>query len=362
MMGPIDIGALARQLGENIEPLAWQLFPDGRAEGPEFRIGSTAGEPGRSMAIRLRGEKRGVWCDFASGETGDALDLVAAARFRGEKGPAIAWAREWLGHSAGGASGRGGAPRRPAPRPSRADAAADQARQRHYDSRRALGIWLEGRPELRATPVDHYLKGRGIDLARLGRSPGALRFHPHLRYRQMELYCPAMVALIADGEGEVISIHRTYLEVRADGSVRKADVAEPKLTLGGYKGGAIRLWRGVQPNGLRRPPLKDAQAGETVVLSEGIENGLTIALACPEYRVLAGVSLANLGNVELPGAIAGVILIADNDEGRQAQAGLERAIAAHSRAGRTVRVARAPATHKDFNDYAQALQTGSTAA
>jgi hypothetical protein len=270
---------------------------------------------------------------------------VAHALFRGAKSEAVKWAKEWLnleGEAAPVPARRAAAP--PAPR-------ATPQEDRDYDRRRALAIYCEARPELRGTPVDRYLQGRGIALERLGRSPRALRFHPHLRYRTTELYFPAMVALVDDGDGQVISIHRTYLQARADGRVTKADVPEPKLTLGSYKGGAIRLWRGRLSDGRMRPPLKDCESGETIVLTEGIENGLSVALACPEHRVLAGISLSNLASIALPKAVGSVIIFADNDQGAQAQAGLERAIAAHAQAGRTVRIARAPAGFKDVNDW-----------
>lgn len=66
-------------------------------EGAEWRVGSLAGEPGRSCAIHLGGTKSGVWSDFASGEGGDALDLMAAVRFGGDKRAALVWSRRWLG-------------------------------------------------------------------------------------------------------------------------------------------------------------------------------------------------------------------------------------------------------------------------
>ncbi|MGE0653971.1 MAG: hypothetical protein AB7P12_19815, partial [Alphaproteobacteria bacterium] len=69
---------LAAALAERADLLAADLLPGGRREGAEWRCGSLAGEPGKSLSIRITGGKRGLWADFATGEMGDALDLVAA--------------------------------------------------------------------------------------------------------------------------------------------------------------------------------------------------------------------------------------------------------------------------------------------
>src|SRR5579872_5068464 len=57
--GPMDIVAIAALLAE--------LLPAGIREGAEWRIGSVAGEPGRSMGVHLGGAKAGVWYDWAAG-------------------------------------------------------------------------------------------------------------------------------------------------------------------------------------------------------------------------------------------------------------------------------------------------------
>ena len=119
------------------------------------------------------------------------------------------------------------------------------------------------------------------------------------------------------------------------------------MSLGFVMGGAIRLWRGASGK-----PLRDAPDGEVVVIGEGIETCLSIALACPELRVLCAVSLVNLGRVALPEQVRRVILAADNDEKPGARAGFLRALEEMAKTGREVRVARSP-VGKDFNDCLQ---------
>lgn len=61
-----------------LESLVHEWFPQGHKEGHEFKIGSLAGEPGRSLSINLR---TGAWKDFASDAGGsDPVSLLAAIR------------------------------------------------------------------------------------------------------------------------------------------------------------------------------------------------------------------------------------------------------------------------------------------
>jgi hypothetical protein len=55
----VDIGALSAMLADRIDSLCAELLPAGTREGHEWRIGSVAGERGRSMAVHLSGPKPG---------------------------------------------------------------------------------------------------------------------------------------------------------------------------------------------------------------------------------------------------------------------------------------------------------------
>ncbi len=71
---------IAAMLARDAEAVAKLLLPNGKREGHEWRAGSTDGEAGKSLGVHLTGEKTGVWGDFATGESGDLLDLWAACR------------------------------------------------------------------------------------------------------------------------------------------------------------------------------------------------------------------------------------------------------------------------------------------
>lgn len=343
MPAPLDIDDIVFALKGQIRGVVAELFPGGRAQGHEFFVGSLAGEAGRSLAVHLDGPKAGVWKDFATGEAGDALDLVAQALFAGDKGKALTWAKRFTGLEAGDPAAL--AKQRRRAKASARRAVEDEGRRRAD----AMRIWLAAEPDIIGTPVQTYLAGRGIRLPILGKVPGALRYHPGLWNGESGRKWPAMVALIHNRAG-ACSVHRTWLAIDDKGVVDKAPLEEPRMTLGAYKGGSIRLWRGASG-----APLAQAPAGDTAILGEGNEDGLTLAQACPEFRVLATVSVGNMADVDLPDAIGTVILAKDKIDHPDPKVRLrqkkefERAIRVHRGAGRVVRVAASP-VGKDFND------------
>lgn len=340
----IDIGALVGLLAGRAEALCSALLPLGVREGAEWRIGSVAGEAGRSMGVRLTGPRAGVWKDWngRSDDQGDALDLVAKVLFAGDKGRAIQWSRAWLGLGGGEADmARLKIERRRVEAKRKREAASEEATRRF-----AFSLWLAAEPRLRGTLAERYLLARAIDFAALGRQPRALRFARELTHPETGEVAPALLAMIAGPTGEFAALHRTFLE-EYQGSVRKlAGVEDAKLTLGRYAGGAIRLWRGASGREISRAP-----EGEWVMIGEGIEDTATAVTACSERRALVAVSGGNV--VRLPKAIAGVILLGQNEDNAAALRARASLVAAYQAQGKEVRLALPPAHVKDINELAQ---------
>jgi hypothetical protein len=317
-----DIRELVRMLAAQAPSLAAELLPHGRKDGHEWRCGSLHGEPGRSLAVHLSGPKAGVWCDFASGEAGDALDLVAAVHFSGDKGRAVAWSRRWLGLDAGTDPDDAERRRRLTQRAlSRAPSADDQA-ARQQSQRAAIAMWLNAAP----------------------------RFAPQLMHPSGQKF-PAMLAAITNENGAQIGTHRTWLAQDArTGRWGKAPVEPAKASYGAVKGGTIRLWRGASSK-----PLIEAPPDDVVAIAEGIEDALTVALACPDWRVLAAVSIGNMAAIVLPPQCSDIVLIADRDgENPQTRRAREAALDRWLNEGRAVRVAEPPRGFKDWNAWLQA--------
>lgn len=213
-------------------------------------------------------------------------------------------------------------------------------------------IWRNAHPAA-GTLVEDYLRGRGLDLERLGGVPPTLRF-AKLAHRESGRVLACMVAPIQDGAGDVVGIHRTFLrEIRgqvahdvsavngwvdvkqvATRMVVKADVSPVKKMNGRAGGGAVRL----------------AAAAPVMGVAEGIETALSVQMVTG-LPCWAALSLGNLGRVELPDLVEQVLILADNDmkDPVAQDAALRRAANGHLQAGRKVRRA-LPPRGMDFND------------
>lgn len=332
-------------LAARIGSVVAELLPHGHREGHEWVAPSLIGRSRRSLSVHLAGTKAGVWSDFSSGgaESGDALDLVAAVSFAGDRADALKWARSWLGLEATPGSPE---PRRPVPpAPTREDSDAEEAKRRNL----AMRIFLAAEPSLAGTPAGDYLAGRGINLAELGRQPRSLRYHPALHNRESGQTWPALLGAITGDDGQMTAVHRTWLARNSAGQWGKAPLQAAKMSLGRVTGGTIRLWRGASGKALAQAP-----EGEAVAIGEGVETCLSVAIACPERRIISAVSISNMANIKLPPAVRTVILLKDNDGDNKAAAkAFSRAIGHFQQDGRIVRVA-IPPVGDDFNDTLQA--------
>lgn len=92
----MDIVEIKTKLANEAESVAKHLLPDGAKRGNEWRAGDTLGSAGDSLGVHLVGSKAGVWSDFATGDSGDLLDLYRAVK-GGSLADALAWAKNWLG-------------------------------------------------------------------------------------------------------------------------------------------------------------------------------------------------------------------------------------------------------------------------
>jgi len=170
--------------------------------------------------------------------------------------------------------------------------------------------WREATP-LRAPAakrlVAAYLRGRRIDPARAMHALGReARIHPALPYLDGDGQClgrwPALLTVVRDARGRAVTVHRTYLEERSDGTVGKAPVPKPKklypIAEGEQlSGGAIRLGK--------------PRAG-VLGVTEGLETALAVteATGLPTWPTL---SASLLGVFAPPEGVHTVVVWADRD-------------------------------------------------
>jgi putative DNA primase/helicase len=186
----------------------------------------------------------------------------------------------------------------------------------------ALAIWRASH-DIVGSLAETYLRSRGIVLSPLL----CLRFHPGLKHASGGVW-PAMVALVVHGQtGEALGIHRTFLARDGHG---KAPVDLPKMMLGPCRGGVVQL----------------AEPGDVLMVGEGIETCLA-AMQATGKPAWAALSTSGLRSLDLPRAIAKVIVLADGDAPGEAAA--QDCARRWQLEGRSIRIARPP-SGMDFND------------
>lgn len=345
----VSLDLIKHRLAQQVDSLVPRLFPNARMDGPHWRLGSIAGEPGQSLAVNRHGKFQGCWRDFAAGTHGTMLDLVAEALCGGDISAAIPRARELAGLGQIDPEEAKRREREAAIQRARAERAAAERAEKIGASTHRIFMY-EAEP-LPGSPSERYLMGRGIRLAEIGGAPRALRHHPGLRHPATGQLHPCMVALVMGLDGEPRGIHRTFLEQHADGRVTKLLCVgkDAKLSLGPISGGHIPLWRGRSGK-----PSGHMPAGEWIVLTEGIEDALSVAYECPDLRIWAGVSLSNMGGMELPDACGGVWWHRHRDGEAATASALRQQERLRTRSGRPVSDIWAPAPYKDFNEARQA--------
>lgn len=260
---------------------------------------------------------------------------------------------------------------RAAARAKRARAEEENHSRRDKKSAAAFASFAAAKPIVATLGATYLRDARGIDLTaapfigpRGGNiAPGSLRFAPRHRYLSRdrigtvtgEFAAPCMLACCTDADGQIRAVHQTWLQ--PDGS-DKADIPpapdgtrQPaRKVLGEFAGLVIPLWRG---DG--HLSVKDATANgllQTLILTEGVEDGLSAVLASPQHRVWAMISLSNMANVaaRLPDCIDSVIVHRQNDWDKQAAvAAFDAGLKALRGTGRMV--VEVHAVHgKDLND------------
>lgn len=371
----LSVGEIAAMLRPHAESIAWNLFPAAKRDGPYLCVGSLHGEPGKSLKIKIRGADAGGWADYATSQSdprgkGDLIKLLQYTVAGGDLGAAVAEAKRILSIDSMD-------PRKLERHRMRAGKAAEKAAARDREDkdkarRDAEGLWQSSAKLTPSSPPVLYLAGREIDLARLGKLPGAIRFRPGMWHAQLKRELPAMVTRFQTLDGQHAATHVTYLERQGDGrwtkltptgarrmgltddeALRTKIIRGPAHTLGAH----IALWKGASQATLSALP-----RGAAVEVSEGIEDGLSFALANPQARVLTAGTLGIIGALRLPPQCAVLNVLAQNDDKPEPIAALERAIADQQarakaeKALRTVACRFPPPKFKDWNDWLRGVE------
>ncbi len=276
MSGPAS--QLSQRLSVNAEAVCRTYLPKGRRCGAYWTCGDVHGSKGRSLFVRLWGERAGRWQDGATAEHGDLLDLIRLNQGHTSLRDTLAEARSFL--------------REPLPSPaSFLSPDKNQPRDRQAAARKLFAL---GQP-LPGTLAEAYLRGRGIaldlDLA-------ALRFHPACYCRPDETgplkRYPALLAAVTDLKGALTGVQRTFLA--PDGS-DKASFAAPRRDLGELLGHAVRF----------------GEPDEVLAAGEGLETVLSLLTLFPSLPMAAGLGAHRLSAMCFPPRLSRLYHVRDND-------------------------------------------------
>lgn len=359
--GPVDFAEVIACLQARVEDVAERYAPGGRRDGGRYwalcpwrgdrKVGS--------FHVDFTGSYAGRWCEHATGEHGDMLDLIQRV-INGSRSEAVREAMAFLGIAEETEGQR-------AQRRRQAEAAAADRRRREEAAAElvarkraaAYAVWLRSDRSILGTPVEGYLLARSIGREAIGRARPVLRYHPLLPYRHVddetgevvEGTWPAMVAVI---HGPAVpgaapsfwGLHRTWL-AEAGGRWGKAPVPAPKKVAGTKKAGFIRL--------------AVTAGAERLYVTEGIEDGLSVLTLVPGAAVIAAVDLGNMAAIDLPPSVREVVLMRDNDADPKVARVAEAAVMRWLGEGRAVREWTNRYGGKDVNDALRAALGGEAA-
>ncbi|RWM20633.1 MAG: DNA primase [Mesorhizobium sp.] len=277
---------LADRLAQNAEAVCRHYLSAGRRAGNYWIAGDVGNSEGRSLYVHLSGPRRGRWADEATAQFGDLLDLVRETCGLVDFHDVAAEARRFLSL--------------PNPEPPRS-AGSDGSRPiggLPSASERARRLFAMSWP-LHGSLAEAYLRDRGIvAVAR----HGSLRFHPSCYYRDLTTGAtsafPALVAAVTDVAGMITGVHRTWLDPGGSG---KAPVDDPRRSLGGLLGNAVRFsFPAIGP-----VPIMAA--------GEGLETMLSLNAVMPGMPVVAALSANHLAAFRFPAGCRRLYIAADAD-------------------------------------------------
>jgi putative DNA primase/helicase len=193
--------------------------------------------------------------------------------------------------------------------------------------------WRNAGPFVRSSPVDIYLKRRGLELT--DDEVGALRFSPAQWHWCSKTRWPCMLARVALATGEDITSHQTFIEPDGNG---KAEIEKPRLFAAGGKTAGGGVWFGA------------ADPEREFVVAEGIESTLSAMRIFGVTAGCAALSEGGIRNLILPPSAHLVRIFPDHDEPGQSLSAAHQATRRWRAEGRTVRATMSETVGEDAND------------
>ncbi|RUW45668.1 hypothetical protein [Mesorhizobium sp. M8A.F.Ca.ET.021.01.1.1] len=382
MTGDLDV--IKAGLIDRMEEVCARLLPHGKVEAGQWvSFNPVTGDhrAGRvpALKVRLRGGVVGAWKDWRSGDSGDALRLVAYILATDTSG-AMVWGRDFLGLRTMTRADRENMRKVAAQKAQTRE--RDDARRREekllnadrlFNARQSekdigpcqipFGVHKIGENTTAETHALAYFAARNCALEDIETFTAySTRVAPAVEWwkganwkrdssgRQFKdqrgpLY-PAILSAMRNRMGIVTCCHFTFLDPNRPA---KAPVEPAKLMYGEALGSVIEIATG--PSG---KPFWMTDEPAPLIIAEGRETAQSFAAAGVPARIWAAGSLAGVGKAPVDLACVSWVLFArDNNTGNpQAQKQFEQALAGLESHGKRV-VVEASHVGDDFNDLAK---------
>lgn len=260
-----DLQQIKDGLNQNAEQIAIEILGQPKVRGGNYlKFGSNHG----SLSVTTKGEKAGWWNDFSDNHSkGRTMLSFIEKQLNISKSDAIEYAASWLGMMPSLPSGRNKSSSKSNNKSIGEPSSTETTYQKKMRSK-AIQIAKESTP-LSGTLAEIYLKEhRGIDTKSMKLSDD-IRFHRGIYSSINKQKLPALVSLIRDKKGEIIAVESVYLDSHSGN--KAANIAVGKQTFGAKKLGSVTIQLG--------------QKGDTVVLTEGVVTGLSVAKSLPNVTI-----------------------------------------------------------------------------
>ncbi|MHB1949841.1 MAG: DUF7146 domain-containing protein, partial [Gammaproteobacteria bacterium] len=288
-----DLQRIKEGLNQNAEQIAIEILGQPKVRGGNYlKFGSKQG----SLSVTTKGEKAGWWNDFSeSNAKGRSMLSFIQTQYSMSKSEAIEYAAKWLGIAPSANENPIKKPMAKAEKQSNHSLNLETDYQKKMHSK-AIGIAKESVP-LPGTLAEVYLKKhRGINTDDMKLS-GDLRFHAGIYSSINKQKLPALVGIVRDKKGDVISVETVYLD--PDSGNKAMNITVGKQTFGSKKGGSVITNLGEQ--------------GDTVILAEGTVTALSVAKALPNTTVKSVLGKQLLAAIDPSTLPKNVVLCLDYD-------------------------------------------------
>ncbi|EKD45256.1 MAG: hypothetical protein ACD_69C00364G0002 [uncultured bacterium] len=309
-----DIKEARRLLSNSAESFVERLLgrPNEKlSSASEWRYGNKG-----SLAINMRGDNKGLWYDFETGESGDLLALIQV-KIGSSFQETLKYVINMLGHGSYITVPKQHRNDQSSINSNNPDSKVHNNKGNDRTSEYAQKLAGES-TSITGTVVEEYLKEiRGINNI----DSSDIRYHPkvYTGKNEKQKYMPAMLSIGRDKDGNIQCVQATYLDPK---TANKADLDVKKRTYSSPSGVSVSL----QKHERAEKDIRNAGGGSrnnknnennkkngVSYIAEGVETGLSIKDAVKNGDVVVTLGKSNFATIDPQSVGQKVVFCLDND-------------------------------------------------